>query len=98
MECSAMLKEPDAIYRSLLLSQLISTERQINAVARNVLRQRSIIEEMERAAQDATDARSQLRELKEMEAVRIAERERMREALRNCSFAGGGRASADRGV
>jgi hypothetical protein len=79
-----MLNEPDAIDRSLLLGQLISTERHISAAAQNVLRQQSIIDELERKGQDTTYARSILRRLQDMQAVRVAERDRMRASLKSC--------------
>jgi hypothetical protein len=63
------------------LSQLIATERHITAVEQNLMRQQSIIEELELRGQDATYARSLLRELSEMQAMRIADRDRMRAAL-----------------
>src|SRR5262249_34712826 len=57
-ESFAMLNQPDGIDRSLLLAQLIATERHISATARNVLRQQSIIQELRRRGDDTSYARS----------------------------------------
>jgi hypothetical protein len=84
MENFVMQNDADAIDRSLLLGQLIATERHIGAVAQNVLRQQSIIDELERRGHDSAYARSLLRQLNEMQAMRIADRDRMRAALGNC--------------
>jgi len=85
MERFTMLNEPDAINRSLLLSQLIATERLISAVAQNVLRQKSLIEELERRGHDSTYARALLHRLDEMQALRIADRDRMQAELGSCA-------------
>ncbi len=78
-----MMNDAEAINRSLLLSQLITTERQIGAVARNVLRQQSLVEELERRGHDSSYARALLHHLNEMQAMRIADRDRMRAELDN---------------
>jgi arginine repressor len=69
--------------RSLLLGQLVRTEEHIGADERHLRRQQSLIEELERRGQDTTYARSLLRGLQEMQAMRIADRDRMRAALKN---------------
>ena len=76
-----MLYEPNTTERHLLLGQLIATERHISAVAHKLLRQESMIEELERRGEDTTYARSLLRQLSEMQAMRMADRDRMRAAL-----------------
>lgn len=76
-----MLNQPDGIDRSLLLAQLISTERHITAASRNVLRQQTIIQELQRRGDDTSYAQSLLHRLEEMQAMRIADRDRMRAAL-----------------
>jgi len=53
----------------------------LSAVAQTLQRQESIIEELERRGEDSTYARSLLRRLNEMQAVRIADRDRLRAAL-----------------
>lgn len=67
--------------RSLLLDQLVRTEKHINADAQLLLRQQAIIEELERRGDDTAYARSLMRRLKEMQAMRIADRDRMQAAL-----------------
>ena len=56
----------------------------LSRAAQNVLRQQSIIDELERKGQDTTYARSILRRLQDMQAVRVAERDRMRASLKSC--------------
>lgn len=79
-----MLDQTDGFDRSLLLAQLISTERHIDATARNMLRQQSIIQELRRRGDDTSYAQSLLQRLEEMQASRIADRDRMRTALGDC--------------
>lgn len=76
-----MLNQPAGIDRSLLLAQLITTERHISATARTVVRQQSIIQELQRRGDDASYAESLLHHLQEMQAMRMADRDRMRAAL-----------------
>jgi len=81
-----MLNQPDGIDRSLLLAQLITTERHISATARNVRRQQSIILELRRRGDDTRYAQSLLQRLEEMQARRMADRDRMRAALGDCNL------------
>jgi arginine repressor len=67
--------------RALLLDQLTLTEKHIRADAQQVLRQEELIDTMDRNGQDATYARSLLRRMKELQAMRITDRDRMRAAL-----------------
>jgi len=69
--------------RSLLLSQLVFTEKHISVHARHLLQQEAIVDELERRGLDATYAVSTLRRLKQTQAMLIADRDRMRAALRN---------------
>jgi hypothetical protein len=66
---------------SLLLDQLLRTERHLRADQTLVQRQQAIIEQLERGGQDSTYARSLLYHLSEMQAMRRADLDRMRAAL-----------------
>lgn len=76
-----MLNQPERIDRSLLLAQLLTTEKHISATARNLLRQQSIIQELRRRGDDTRYAQSLLQRLQEVQAMRIADRDRMRAEL-----------------
>lgn len=65
----------------LLLDQLVRTERQISTDAQILLRQEAIIDELERRGESAAYLRALMRDLREMHAMRIADRDRMRAAL-----------------
>jgi hypothetical protein len=67
--------------RSLLLDQLARTERHISSDAQLLQQQQALIEELERRGESTDHARSLLQRLKEMQAMRIADRDRMRAAL-----------------
>src|SRR5262249_289322 len=81
MKIDTLLKQVDAKARSLLLDQLTRTENHIRSDAQHLLGQQSIVAELERRGEDSTQARSFLRHLEEMMAMRLADRDRMRTAL-----------------
>ncbi len=66
---------------SLLLDQLVRTETHIIADEQLVRRQQANIDQLEREGHDTTYARTLLQHLQEMQAMRRADRDRMRAAL-----------------
>jgi hypothetical protein len=72
--------------RSVLLDQLILIEMHISVHGRHLLQEKASVEELESKGQDATYARSMLHLLEEIQMMRIADRDRMRAALRKSSF------------
>ena|SRR5215469_6294330 len=72
----------EAMDRSLLLNQLIFTERHISVHARHLLQQEAIVDDLERKGLDVAYAVSTLLRLQKTQAMLIADRDRMRAALR----------------
>jgi hypothetical protein len=63
--------------REMLKRHLAQTEEHIATGDKNIARQRDVIAQLERDGHDTASARSFLREFEQLQALHIAERERL---------------------
>jgi len=74
-----------AVDRATIEQHLAQAERHVAEGESYVERQRQIVAELERDGHDAATAKALLATFEEMQATQIAERDRLRQALRNAT-------------
>jgi len=67
--------------RAMLLDHLAQAEHHVSVGARHIARQREIIAELERTGADSTEANLLLQLLEELQALHLADRDRLRAEL-----------------
>lgn len=67
--------------RVMLLNRLVLAERHVREGETSIARQRAVTDELERGGRDATDAKGLLRQLTEIQAIYVADRDRLKKQL-----------------
>ena len=79
------IETPSPIPRNLLLEHLDQARRHVAEGAEHVVRQRELVARMERDGHDTAEARRLLGQFEEMQALHVADRDRIEDELARCS-------------